>query len=205
MILKNVEKDFAFLGIELNEEDIKSTNKCDYKKKIKELIMKAAFNEYMKEKEQKSKLNHLTYDSLKIQPYVTKNSYSHKEICLLYSLRSRSHPAKSNYKKLYQNNMQCSFGCLSEETQFHVFEECLKIREKLDKKENFKISFIYGHLYQQNAAVAVLVQIEENRLKMKQSIKEAEEEALLRPPPPLGSGGPDDNFLPGGPARTRAN
>ena len=75
----------------------------------------------------------------------------------------------------------------------------------MDLKDNFKISFIYGHLYQQNAAVAVLVQIEENRLKMKQNIKEVEEEALLRPPPPLGSGGQDDNFLPGGPARTRAN
>ena len=139
--------------------------------------MKAAFIEYMKEKDQKSKLNHLTYDSLKIQPYLTKNSYSHKEICLLYSLRSRSHPAKSNYKKMYQNNMQCSFGCLSEETQFHIFEECPKIREKMELKENFNISFIYGHLYQQNVAVSVLVQIEENRLKMIKNIKEAEEEA----------------------------
>ena len=61
-----IKKDFAFLGIELNEQDIKSNNKCDYKKKIKELIRKAAFIEYVKEKEQKSKLNHLTYDSLKI-------------------------------------------------------------------------------------------------------------------------------------------
>ena len=45
-----IEKDFSFLSIELNENDIKSTNKCDYKKKIKKLIMKAAFIEYMKEK-----------------------------------------------------------------------------------------------------------------------------------------------------------
>ena len=29
-----IEKDFAFLGIELNENEIKSTNKCDYKTKI---------------------------------------------------------------------------------------------------------------------------------------------------------------------------
>ena len=177
-----IEKDFAFLGIELNEHEIKSTNKCDYKKKIKNLLMKAAFAEYMKEKDQKSKLNNLTYDSLKIQPYLTKNSYSHKEKCLLYSLRSRSHPAKSNYKKMYQNNMQCSFGCLKEETQFHVFQECEKTRQNLDLNEKVEFSFIYGKLYQQKAAISQLLQIEENRVRIKQNMKEAEEEALLRPP-----------------------
>ena len=93
--------------------------------------------------------------------------------------------------------MQCSFGCLIEETQFHIFEECQKIREDLDLKDNFNISFIYRHLHQQNVAVAVLVQIEENRLKMIKKIKEAEEKALLRPPHQSGSGGPDDNLLPG--------
>ena len=80
-----------------------------------------------------------------------------------------------------------------------------KNQRKIELKENFNISFIYGHLYQQNVAVSVLVQIEENRLKMIKNIKEAEEEELLRPPPLLGSGGPDDNILPGGPARTQAN
>ena len=177
-----IEKDFAFLGIELNEHEIKSTNKCDYKKKIRNLLMKAAFAEYMKEKDQKSKLNNLTYDSLKIQPYLTKNSYSHKEKCLLYSLRSRSHPAKSNYKKMYQNNMQCSFGCLKEETQFHVFQECEKTRQNLDLNEKVEFSFIYGKLYQQKAAISQLLQIEENRVRITQNMKEAEEEALLRPP-----------------------
>ena len=113
---------------------------------------------------------------------MTKNSYSHKEKCLLYSLRSRSHPAKSNYKKMYQNNMQCSFGCLKEETQFHVFQECEKTRQNLDLNEKVEFSFIYGKLYQQKAAISQLLQIEENRVRIKQNMKEAEEEALLRPP-----------------------
>ena len=36
-------KDFAFLGIEMNESEIKLSTKSEYKKKIKSLLMKAAF------------------------------------------------------------------------------------------------------------------------------------------------------------------
>ena len=44
-----INKDFLFLGIEMNEKEIKSASKYDYKKKIKQLLQKAAFSEYMKE------------------------------------------------------------------------------------------------------------------------------------------------------------
>ena len=50
---------------------MRSANKAEYKKKIKQILYKAYFSEYMKEKETKSKLNQLEYNSLTIQPYLT--------------------------------------------------------------------------------------------------------------------------------------
>ena len=46
--LELVKKDFLFLGIEMNESEIKLTNKLEYKKKIKRLLYKAAFSEYIR-------------------------------------------------------------------------------------------------------------------------------------------------------------
>ena len=45
--LKLLENDFKFIGVEMNEEKIRSTPICIYKKEIKKLIDKAAFNYFI--------------------------------------------------------------------------------------------------------------------------------------------------------------
>ena len=99
---------------------------------------------------------------------------SRKEINLLYSLRSRSHPAKQNYRKMY-NNIQCVFGCLEDEDQYHIFVKCEKIRKNLIKKETVDISHIYGTLQQQIAAAKILFRIEEKRCLMVQKLHQKED------------------------------
>ena len=64
---------------------------------------------------------------------------------------------------MYKNTIQCSLGCLAEENQKHIFEDCIPVREKLNLKERFKIDLIYGDLSNQKAAVDNFIQIEENR------------------------------------------
>ena len=118
----------------MNESCIKGSSKEEYKKKINQLLYKAAFCEYMKEKAEKSKLEQLQYKTLQLQPYLIEKSLTYKEIYLLYSLRSRAHPAKNNYRKMYNNQIQCSFGCLSDENQQHVFEECMPLKQNLQYK-----------------------------------------------------------------------
>ena len=167
-----IKKDFLFLGIEINENDIKSTNKEAYKKKINQLLYKAAFNEYLKEKAEKSKLEHLQYENLQIQPYLTDTGLTYKQMYLLYSLRSRSHPAKSNYRIMYNGQLQCSFGCSSSETQQHIFEACKQLRAGLQLKEGIQVSDIYGDLKQQKSAVLNFIQIEEKRVELKKRLEE---------------------------------
>ena len=167
-----IRKDFEFIGIELKEDEIQAATKVEYKKKIKELIYKSAFKEYMKEKANKSKLNDLKYQSFKVQPYLKDSGFNSKEINLLYSLRSRSHPAKCNYRIMNSNNLNCSLGCLVPENQQHIFEDCKEIRKQIQYNNSYKIKDIYEDTHKQKAAISYFLQIEEKRLDLKKKLED---------------------------------
>jgi hypothetical protein len=48
-------KDFEFIGLTINENEIKAISRLQYKNKIKPLIRKAAFDYFLKEKQRHSK------------------------------------------------------------------------------------------------------------------------------------------------------
>jgi hypothetical protein len=76
---KIIQRDFQFLGIKMDENVIINTPKLVYKKFIKSLIKKVEFEEYMQQKSSKSKLDEVTYESLKIQPYLTEYKLNTQE------------------------------------------------------------------------------------------------------------------------------
>ena len=96
----------------MDENEIASTPKEEYKKNIKMLVQKAAFKYFLKLKDGHKKLDGVKYDELKIQPYLINTQFNKKERELLYSLRSKCHKSKFNFKKMNRNNLFCSFGCL---------------------------------------------------------------------------------------------
>ena len=137
----------------MNEGYIKSTNKEEYRKRIIQLLYKAAISEYFKEKTDKSKLEQLIYKDLQVQPYLINEGVTYKEMYLLYSLRCRSHPAKGNYRTMYNGQVQCSLGCLSDENQQQIFEECKILRTNLLLKEGVKMSDIFGNFNKQKKCI----------------------------------------------------
>ena len=100
---------------------MKSESSYEFKNQIKQLLHKVAFIEYVKEKSQKSKQNQLYYKSLQLQPYQMKKYLAYKEIYLLYSPRTRAHPVKNNHRKMHNNQILFTFGCLRDENQQHIF------------------------------------------------------------------------------------
>ena len=77
-------KDFDFIGTEMDEEIIKSTSKQEYKNKIKQQVKEAAFKEFMKIKQNHSKLDETHYTVLEMQPYLQSNQFSAEERKLLF-------------------------------------------------------------------------------------------------------------------------
>ena len=110
-------KDFDFIGIDMNEDDIKRTSKEDYKNKMLNLIKNADFKYFMQQKETHKKLDQVEYTELKIQAYLKSRLLSNKEKKLLYLVRSRCYDVKYNFKKMNKNDIQCRFGCLTPEDQ----------------------------------------------------------------------------------------
>ena len=148
-------------------------DKLEYKKFIKRKVEKAAIASYMRRKEEKlTKLDAITYTSFQLQPYLSCLEFGPKEIKNLSLLRSKSHPAKTNFKTLHRNNMTCSLGCSSDETQSHIFQQCTPIFNIIGPGNIVNLNKIYGTLDDQKSIIKILVQIEDTRIQLIKKIQE---------------------------------
>ena len=138
-------KDFEFIGVEMDEEAIKNTSKEVYYKDIKKKVKVGAFKYFIQIKEKsKKKMQHISYTNITLQDYMHMQKFSLKEKKLLFSLRSSCYPARMNFKKMNRLSLTCSLKCNTEETQFHIFQSCRPILEKLGVSEVPQLSQIYG-------------------------------------------------------------
>ena len=78
--------------------ELVKTPKETNRKKINDLIKIAAFKEITEMKNSKSKIKDLKYETYVIQPYINCSKFNNHERKLLYSLRSRMHHAKKQFK-----------------------------------------------------------------------------------------------------------
>ena len=90
-----LKEDLVFIECEMDENAIFSTPKNSYKKKIKDLVIKAAFKYFLKIKEGHTKLNETIYTEFVLQPYLKTKLLNKSEKKLLYLLRSKCHSAKN--------------------------------------------------------------------------------------------------------------
>ena len=168
---RTLQEDFKFIGEEINDGVICQISKHDYKIFIKQKVEKAVFLSYLDLKGQsKTKLKALEYKTFGIQPYITSNQFSLKQIKLLYAMRSNCYPAKMNFKKMHRGDLKCIFLCDQEETQIHIFESCQPIKQKLNILTTMKLSYIYGTLSEQLEAISVFEKINDIRKLMQNNL-----------------------------------
>jgi hypothetical protein len=162
-----LKKDFEFIGEEIDDRKIASIPKSEYRVRIRRLVENAAFRFMISQKNGLPKIRDIKYDKLKTQDYLKSVEFSPKERNLLYSLRSRSHPAKLNYKKLNSGNLKCTLGCLEEEDQAHIFENCRYLNTS---KENICLNHIFQDLNTQKDAIQKIMRIENERIGLKEAL-----------------------------------
>ena len=83
---------------DLDEQEISSTPKDIYRKKIKYSLRQVAFRELTEIKNSKSKIKDLTFETFPIQSYLKSPQFNSAERNILNSLRSRMHPAKIDFR-----------------------------------------------------------------------------------------------------------
>ena len=111
----------------------------------------------MNQKQTHSKLDEVEYSSLEIQLYLKSTTLNKSEKELLFNLRSKCHKSKSNFKKLYKNDTQCSLGCPQYEDQRHTFTTCTKIPYKYS---HAIYEDIFGTLSKQEQAIQIFDKID---------------------------------------------
>ena len=65
-----VKKDYLFIEEEMNDENIKTMTKNQFKSWVKKRVEKAAFSSYIKEKNMLSKIKGIEYSKLEAQKYL---------------------------------------------------------------------------------------------------------------------------------------
>ena len=137
-----------------------------YKKKIKDLIRKAAFKELTEKKISKSKIKDLEYETLAIQIYLKCSKFNNIKRNLLYSLRSRMHPAKIFFRRMHLNNRKCSLGCNANQDQRRIYEKYGVVHT--DQNRNV-YNYIFEDSAKQKEAISAFIIIEERRRELIQS------------------------------------
>jgi hypothetical protein len=158
---RTLQKDFAFIEQEMNDEQIKQYSICQYKKMIKTKVENAAFKMYQEKKGHK--MEELKYDALNKQEYLMNPKFGKDEIKVMSLLRSKCHPAKKNFRKMYKQNPMCTFQCNTLETQTHILEECKPIRAKVKSTQQIKLQNIYGTVEEQTEIIETIMEIENAR------------------------------------------
>ena len=105
--------------IDLTETEIFEMSKYSFKKLIKEKIRILAADYLINQKEKHSKSNNLEY-SKEMQVYLRNESLKIREKILLFRLRNRLIDVKMNFKRKYNNDLQCRLCKKEEESQIHL-------------------------------------------------------------------------------------
>ena len=73
------------------------------------------------------------------------------------------HPSKNNFRKMHPNNLKCSLGCIADEDQRHIFENCSALK-------SFQYTNLYNFIFEdsdkQKEAISVFISIEQKRQEL---------------------------------------
>ena len=142
-----------------------SDSKCcqilniQYRKQVKEMVSKAAFDFYKERLKTQTKTKDLKYEQFELQGYLKSGLFSNEERELLVKLRSQCHFSKANFKTRYQNKLNCTFGCQESETQEHAFQTCKLIK----KRTSLSYSDIEQSVEKQKSIIEVFLKIDKER------------------------------------------
>ena len=113
--IKLVEDDFQVIGVPLDISFVKNSSRDAFKSFVKKKVKNAALK-YLKQLQQRhTKVNHIKYDELITQNYLTSPLFSNEETKLLYAFRTRTvDTIKANFSNMYFGGLNCPLNCWSE-------------------------------------------------------------------------------------------
>ena len=128
-----VQSDLDECDIQLNESEIAKMKICSFAKLINEKINQISAQYLIGLREKQSKSDNLKY-STEMQSYLCNEKVSIQGKKLMFRLKNRLLDVKCNFKKKYNNRLECRLCSATEESQSHLME-CKVILEDNDVKK----------------------------------------------------------------------
>ena len=133
--------------------------KTKFKNLVSKSVREVARQYLITLKEKHSKSTGLS-DHYQMQAYLTSNNMTTEQKQLLFQFRTRTYPCRTNYRKLYENDLSCQI-CLEEDSPEHLLA-CSRITAGIDIT-GVLISDIFGSTDQQIKIAKILKKITFNR------------------------------------------
>ena len=127
-----VKADLEECQIDLSECEIANMRKYSFNKLVNEKINLIAAQYLIGLKERHSKSLYLKY-STEMQPYLRDENLSIQNKKLMFKIKNRLIDVKINFKKKYNNNLECRLCSYPEESQAHLIK-CSEIIEDEEVK-----------------------------------------------------------------------
>ena len=161
-----VGEDMAQIELKMEENEIKSKSKAEFKKIVEIKVSQCAFKEYISEQSTKSKTKDIKYEKLEMQPYMKSLTFNNKEVKTLFNLRAKTvWTYKACFKSMFKNSMNCQLGCDSIDSLHHSFQ-CVKVMcdpryrpNTEDKSTNITFDDVYAGICEQKDAVVKFIQM----------------------------------------------
>lgn len=155
-----VKDDIKAVNLDLNFDDIKSLSKQVLKKQLKSKIKKTAFKHLNKLKSQHSKVRHMSYTELVLQPYLKSKNITNEQAKLLFGLRTKTVKGiKANFAQMNLKCLHCPLKCWEndEAPEIDTQEHLLKCKKLADTEKTGRVEYSqnYSDLMKQKEAIVV--------------------------------------------------
>ena len=119
--IKSVNEDIEYFQLGVDEDDISKMSQYKFKSLVSKQ-MKSKASEYLTTLQMKHTKSQYLYQEHKMKEYLTTEMLSVRQKQLLFKLRSRLTPNKTNYRNRYENNLSCSLckDPSTEESEIHL-------------------------------------------------------------------------------------
>ena len=152
--VEHLNKDFDMLDMAMNEDNIKDMSKAQHKSEVRKKVKLYVLGMLKNKQEGHSKIRHIKYHKLNMQPYLKSTMFNNHEASLLISLRSRTtREFKANFP--FNNDQMCPMGCAELDTPEHCLK-CDKIYPKESRDLNIQYEDIFSDSVYRQADVTKL-------------------------------------------------
>ena len=173
-----VEDDMRLVGMNLSEEEMTRITKYQMKSEVKKKVKSAAFAYLLTNKEIRTKMDNIEYNSFTLQPYLSTPHLTADQSSLLLAMRTRTvRGVRSDFGEMFASKQCPLFGCEEQDSLPH-FQDCRVLRDvvKMELDEPRYLGVFSSDLDKQIAAVDLYGRLIEARETILEAALEEQEE-----------------------------